>query len=262
MIIPATCRCFTGVSGRFSIILIGAKPGRSHRRISILVDRVPQICSSAATMNSRLLLVALPLVVVQCISFARSDRSPEQIAAERALLSKKTALLERENQVLRDENLELTKLNDLARAEKVKMQAAQLAELERKSAQLKQTEVTISNLNEKIGILESESGGRIKQLTSLNEQIAKKSADETRRLQEELTKQQLEAAQEKERLGKEAAEKEFNFSKELQEMRTRLAEKTKEADELRRQTNELRASEVKLQHELQQKRGNHTPVTK
>lgn len=211
---------------------------------------------------------ALPLcllclvTMVNCISFARSDRSPEQIAAERALLSKKTALLERENQVLRDENLELTRLNDLARAEKVKLQAAQIAELERKTAQLKQAEATITNLNEKIGILESESGGRIKQLTSLNEQIAKKSADETRRLQEELTKTQLEAAQEKERLGKEAAEKEFNFSKELQEMRARLAEKTKEADELRRQTNELRASETILQNELQKLRGSQPPATK
>ena len=228
----------------------------------IIVDRVPRICSNAATMNSRLLLVALPAIAAQCISFARSDRSPEQIAAERALLSKKTALLERENQVLRDENLELTRLNDMARAEKVKLQAAQIAELERKSAQLKQAETTITNLNEKIGILESESGGRIKQLTSLNEQIAKKSADETRRLQEELTKTQLEAAQEKERLGKEAADKEFNFSKELQEMRARLAEKTKEADELRRQTNELRANETKLQNEMQKLRGSHSPATK
>lgn len=228
----------------------------------ILMDAPPQICRGGLTMKA-LLTCMLPLVAtLNCISFARSDRSPEQIAAERALMTKKTALLERENQVLRDENLELTRLNDLTRAEKVKIQAEQIAELERRSAQLKQAETTIANLTEKIGILESESGGRIKQLTALNEQLAKKSADETRRLQEELTKVQLESAQEKERLGKEAAEKEFNFSKELQETRGRLAEKTKEADDLRRQVNELRASEARLQQELQQKRNTPSPATK
>lgn len=45
-------------------------------------------------------------------------------------------------------------------------------------------------------------------------------------------------------------------------MRARLAEKTKEADELRRQTNELRANETKLQNEVQKLRGSHSPATK
>ncbi len=209
------------------------------------------------------MLVVLPFVFAQCISFARSDRSPEQIAAERALLSKKTALLERENQVLRDENLELTRLNDLHKAEQAKKQTEQSAELERKSAQLKSAETTITNLNEKIGILESDSGGRIKQLNTLNEQLAKKSAEDIRKLQDDLARVQLAAAQDKERLGKEAAEKDFNMNKELQDMRQRLAEKVKEADELRRQIAELRLIESRLQQELQDARNKTVaPVAK
>lgn len=198
-------------------------------------------------------------IFVNCLSFARSDRSPEQIAAERALLSKKTALLERENHVLRDENLELTRLNDLHKAEQAKAQAEQAAELERKSAQLKSAEATITSLNDRIGILESDSGGRIKQLSALNEQLVKKSAEEISKLQDDLARIQLAAAQEKEQIGKDAAQKEFNRNKELEDLHLRLTEKVKEADGLRRQITELRATEVRLQKELQEARSNISP---
>lgn len=196
-----------------------------------------------------------------CSGFARRDRTPDQIAAETALLSKKTALLERENQVLRDENLELVRASDLQKAEQQKKQAEFQAERERLAGQIKTAEATIANLNEKIGILESESGGKIRQLTTLNEQLAKKSADELRRAQEELAKVQLESAQEKERLGREAAEKQFALGKEIQELRQRIAEKEKEGEELRRKTAELRETGARLERELAELRAKMQPTT-
>lgn len=176
-----------------------------------------------------------------CISFGKPDRSADQIAAERALIARKTALLERENQVLREENLELTRSTDLAKAEFEKKQAAFAAADEKRNAQLKAAEAAVANLSEKLKILESDSGGKIRQLTQLNEQVAREAAEAQKKLQEELARTQLGAAREKEQLTREAAEKQFAQGKEIQEFRQRLAEKEKEVEELRRELATLKS---------------------
>jgi hypothetical protein len=178
-----------------------------------------------------------------CIGFGRRDKSSEQVASERALLNKKTALLERENQVLRDENLELTRAMELQKADFDKKQASLQAEQEKRATQLKTTETNLANLTEKLAILESESGGKIKQLNQLNEQLAQKSAETQRKLQEDLAALQLSAAKEKEQLSREAAEKQFGLGKEIQELRQRLGEKEKEIAE-------LRETQIRLQREI------------
>jgi hypothetical protein len=180
----------------------------------------------------------------------RRDKSAEQIAAERFLLGKKTALLERENQVLRDENLELMRASELQKADFEQKQAALNAEQEKRAVHLKAVELNLANLGEKLAILESESGGKLRQLNQLNEQLAQKAAEAQRSKQEELSALQLSAAKEKEKLSREAAEKQFGQAKEIQELRQRLAEREKELDELRRKTAELRESEVRLQREI------------
>lgn len=189
-----------------------------------------------------------------CSAFARRERTPDQIAAEAALMGKKTALLERENQVLREENLALGRDAELLKSEQQKKQVEFSAEREKLTAQLKSAEGAIANLNEKIGILESESGGKIRQLVTLNEQLAKKSAEELRKAQEDLARVQLEAAQEKDKLGRENAEKQFAFGKEIQDLKQRLTEKEKETDELRRKVTELRAAEAQLTQQLNELR--------
>jgi chromosome segregation ATPase len=194
--------------------------------------------------------MAILLACCGCSAFARRERSADQIAAEAALLGKKSTLLERENQVLREENLALVRDLELQRSEQQKMQAEFAAERERLTARIKSAEGTISNLNEKIAILESESGEKIRQLVALNEQLAKKSSDELRKLQEELARTQVDAAQDKEKLARENAEKQFALGKEIQELKQRLAEKAKETDELRDRVNALRASEAQLVQQL------------
>ncbi|HNL10631.1 MAG TPA: hypothetical protein PKM44_08975 [Turneriella sp.] len=166
-------------------------------------------------------LLVLPILAATCVAasgcsvFARRERTPDQIAAEAALMGKKTALLERENQVLREENLALNRDAELQKSEQQKKQAEFSAERDKLTAQVKSAEGAIANLNEKIGILESESGGKIRQLVALNEQLAKKSAEEMRKAQEDLSRVQLESAQEKEKLGRENAEKQFALGKEI-----------------------------------------------
>jgi colicin import membrane protein len=175
-----------------------------------------------------------------CVSFGRPERSADQIAAERALIAKKTALLERENQVLREENLEITRASELQKADQEKKQAAFSAAEEKRIAQLKATETAVANLTEKLKILESDSGGKIRQLTQLNEQVAEKAAETQKKLQEEISRLQIGAAREKEQLSREAAEKQFAQSKEIQEFRQRLAEKEKELEDLRREVAALK----------------------
>ncbi|MCX7633209.1 MAG: hypothetical protein N2Z22_07755 [Turneriella sp.] len=201
----------------------------------------------------------LPVFFYGCSAFARRERSAEQIAAEAVLLGKKSTLLERENQILREENLALSRDVEILRSEQQKKDAEAAAERERLQTQLKAAETTIANLNEKISILESESSGKLRQLTALNEQLAKKYAEDQRKLQEELSRVQLEAAQERERLAKENAEKQFLLGKEIQELKQRLADKEKELHELRTQLNGLRASEAALLKQLENLKANTPP---
>jgi chromosome segregation ATPase len=195
-----------------------------------------------------------------CAGLARQDKSPDQIAAEKALTGKKTALLERENQVLRDENLELTRSGELIRADLEKKQAEFSANDARRAAELKSAEANIANLTQKIAILESESGGKIKQLTQLNEQLSERHTKEREKLQEDLKRAQVEGAAEKDRLIREAAEKQFAHGKEVQELKQRTSEKEKEIDEMRRALATLRENEARLQKEIQELKSRTAPV--
>ena len=204
--------------------------------------------------------VLLWIFTAGCAGLARQDKSPDQIAAEKALTGKKTALLERENQVLRDENLELTRSGELIRADLAKKQAEFTANDARRNAELKSAEANIANLTQKIAILESESGGKIKQLTQLNEQLSERHAKEREKLQEDLKRAQVAGAAEKDRLSREAAEKQFAYGKEMQELKQRAAEKEKEIDDMRRSLAALRENEAKLQKEIQDLKSRNNPV--
>lgn len=193
---------------------------------------------------------AICLGFVACVGISRNEKSSEQVAAEQALIGRRTALLERENQVLREENLDLTRANELNRAELQKHQADANARDEKRSAEIATLSTNLKNLQEKITILESESGGKIKQLTALNAELAQKSAELQKKLQDDLARAQIEAAAEKERLTREAAEARFTLGKEMQELKQRLADREKESEELRKRIAELRDNETKLQKEL------------
>ncbi len=197
-----------------------------------------------------------------CSAFARRERSTDEIAAESMLLSKKTALLERENEVLRGENLELTRSVEMQDAQHKKKQAELNAIRERLQGQLKSAEASIKNLNDKIEILESESGGKIRQLNALNEQLSKKSTADLKALQDDLTRTQLQNAKENERISREAAEKQFALSKEIQELKQRIADKEKEADGLRKEMATLRDTQTRLEHELARFKAPQQPLKK
>jgi len=196
-----------------------------------------------------LLCSFIAMTAFACVGVSRSKKSADQIAAEQRLLGQKTALLERENQVLRDENLEITRAGDLARADYEKKQREFTAMDEKRLAEIKTVEASIANLKDKIAILESESGGKIKQLTALNTELADKSQKAQEKLQEDLKRLQLASAQEKEKLQKEAAEKQFTQAKELQEIKQRLTNQEKDADELRKKINDMRENEARLTRE-------------
>ncbi len=160
--------------------------------------------------------------LVSCANW--QTRSSDQVIAERALIQRKTALLERENQILRDENLELTRQIEHAKAEVEKQKASFLAQEDKQAAEMKTLETQITNLTEKIKILESDSVGKIRRLTQLNEQLTQKANETQKKLQDELSDAQQKAAKEREKLTKEAAEKQFAQEKELELLRRELSE--------------------------------------
>lgn len=190
--------------------------------------------------NPGLIFACSLLLLPQCAIFDKQKKSAEQIAAERALLNRKTALLERENSVLRAENLQMQKNNDLLRADTQRLAKEQETQKEQLTAELKARDTTILNLREKIQILESETGGRIKQLAQLNAALEKKRSEETAELQKEISRLKLEFAAEKEATSKENTEKQFKLNKEIQDLRQSMSDKLKEIDALRKEISDLK----------------------
>lgn len=183
------------------------------------------------------------ILFIGCAGFGPPTKTRAEIAAENATVGKRTELLELENKILREENLQLTRDNELERAEHARKQSEYVALDAKRLQQIASIEQSISNLKEKIAILEADASGKIKQLTQLNAELARKSQEAQAKLQDDLARAQRSAAEEREKLLREAADKQFAQGKEINEIKTQLSEKDTTIGKLRE---ELRIAEAEI----------------
>ncbi len=147
----------------------------------------------------------------------------ERLRAENSLMKKRLVLLERENGVLKQENLQYKKdLQQLgARFEKLEADLASLNEKYRTDIALRDAQNR--NLAQKNAILEKESSEKIKELTAVNKEMETRLSAEIRSLNEQMARQKEAFNKEREALKQESAKKEFELSTEIGALKKNLA---------------------------------------
>ena len=188
------------------------------------------------------MIVACVLVSVSCASVggASYQQLAEQLKSENSLMKGRLVLLQRENHVLRNENLlgkkEIQNLG--ARIEKLAADIESLREKHRGELALKEGQ--LQDMLKKNDILRQESSQKIQELMQLAKDIELRLGNEAKRLGAELSKQQESFNGERERLRTEAAGREFALFKEIEALKKALAMKDGEIAGLKSVQSELR----------------------
>jgi len=188
------------------------------------------------------MIVSCVLVSVSCASVggASYQQLAEQLKSENSLMKGRLVLLQRENHVLRNENLlgkkEIQNLG--ARIEKLAADIESLREKHRGELALKEGQ--IQDMLKKNEILRQESSQKIQELMQLAKDIELRLGNEAKRLGAELSKQQESFNGEREKLRTEAAGREFALSKEIEALKKAIAMRDGEIAGLKSVQSELR----------------------
>lgn len=188
------------------------------------------------------MIVACVLVSVSCASVGGASyrQLAEQLKSENSLMKGRLALLQRENHVLRNENLigkkEIQNLG--ARIEKLAADIESLKEKHRGEMALKESQ--LQDQLKKNAILQQESSQKIQEIMQLSKDIELRLGGEVKRLGSELSKQQESFNGERERLKTEAAKKEFALSSEIEALRKSITAKDGEIAGLKSAQSECR----------------------
>lgn len=225
-------------------------------------------CLGLLTLLSekKYILLLLLAVVGGCTSLQQPGRDPEKELAERSIVARKTELLERENHVIREDNMLLQKENATLKARIDTLQEEIKVQREKNLSDNTLWQKKYSNLEEQFKVLQSESGGRIRQLTELHAQQEKKFTEELRAQKELLQNEQLQWAREREELRKQLADLEFKSAREIYDLKenekelkrelsaARQAQETaqKENAELLKRIATLEAQRDELQNRLKE----------
>lgn len=186
--------------------------------------------------NRRMKLsVIMALCACACASRPKTDGMPvtEQLRAENSLIKKRLILAERENAVLKDENLQCKNDNRqlCARIEKLGADIALLDERYKKDIALRESQNQA--LQQKNAVLAKESSEKIRELSELYRATESRLGEEISRLNEELRKLQVSYAREREAVRNENAQRELALSREIESIKRFAAGKEAEADVLK-----------------------------
>jgi chromosome segregation ATPase len=160
-----------------------------------------------------------------CASSGRSGNGPatEQLRAENSLIKKRLILAERENAVLKDENLQCKSDNRqlAARIEKLTADIAALDERYRKDIALRENQYQA--LQQKNAVLSKESSEKIRELSELNRAIESRLGGEIARINEEMRRLQESFTKERETVRNENTRRELALAREIESLK-KLAE--------------------------------------
>lgn len=180
--------------------------------------------------KSPVLFLLLILAVLSCSSINTNssgeagDSSAEKVMAENRILRENLALAERENDVLRNENIQYTDENNKIKAH-LKMLESEKKSLEKKYTQdIALVNDKYENLSRKYTSLEKESSARIKELTDLNKQQEEKMTGEIALLNESIRNQEKKYNSDIEKLERAISDNELAYKKESAALNSRLEE--------------------------------------
>ncbi len=169
--------------------------------------------------------------MLACSSSGKNGTAPlaEQLRAENSLVKKRLVLAERENAVVKDENLQCKSDGRqlAARVEKLTADIAALEDRYRKDIALRESQY--QTLQQKNAVLSKESSEKIRELSELNRSTESKLGGEIARLNDEIRKLQESFTKERETVRNDNAKRELSLSREIEALKQLVADKEAEA---------------------------------
>ncbi|HSV96119.1 MAG TPA: hypothetical protein VLM75_04195 [Spirochaetota bacterium] len=170
-----------------------------------------------------------------CASSGKTGTAPgtEQLRAENILIKKRLVLVERENAVLKDENLQFkSDVRQLAaRVEKLTADIAAREDRYRKDIALKESQHQA--LQQQNAVLSKESSEKIRELMELNGATESRLSGEIAGLNDEMRKLQESFSKEREAVRNDNAKRELALSREIEALKKLAVVKEAEAASLK-----------------------------
>jgi chromosome segregation ATPase len=170
------------------------------------------------------------LVLIMCMACPAPVKKDAQllnsrVLAENSTMKKRLPLIERENDVLKKENLQ-QRMKVLELESQVKQQGVELTSLNDKyTKDMENSAEQINKLQETIQRIERESSTKIQALMTKNDALKAKMAREVQGLKDEMAKQNDVHIQERKRIMQENAQREFDLGAKLDNLKKALEAK-------------------------------------
>jgi chromosome segregation ATPase len=170
------------------------------------------------------------LVVIMCMACPAPVKKDAQllnsrVLAENSTMKKRLPLIERENDVLKKENLQ-QRMKILELESQVKQQGVELTSLNDKyTKDMANNAEQINKLQETVQRIEQESSAKIQELMTKNDALKARMAREVQGLKDEMAKQDDAHIQERKRIMQENAQREFDLSAQLDNLKKVLEAK-------------------------------------
>jgi chromosome segregation ATPase len=165
--------------------------------------------------------LSMLLLVNSCTTTSRAVQQScsDRIMAENRQMKKRIPLIERENDILTQENFQYKhKLQQAnTRIDKLNTDLAALGEKYQKD--MAASEEKISNLEQKYSLLQSDSSRKIAEASERYESLELKRQRELKKLNAQIAEQKIAYNQEKQNLQKKAAKKELELSSRISELK-------------------------------------------
>lgn len=189
-------------------------------------------------------MCSVSLMLIVCMACPAPVKEDAQlvngrILAENSTMKKRLPLVERENDVLKKENLQ-HRMKVLELESQIKQMGLELSSLNDKYAKdMAAGADQINKLQETIQRMEQESSARIRELTSKNAALKAKMGREVQELKDQMAKQNDAHILERKRIMQENAQREFDLTARLDSLKKALEAKDMEISSRKRAMDEI-----------------------
>jgi len=183
------------------------------------------------------------LLIGGCVTTApqapAQNRDRDYVMAENSQMKKRLSLVERENDVLNQENLHYKRKLQQTTASNEKL-SADLASLNEKyGMDMAQSEEQISNLTDKYNRLEAESTHKINELTASYAALELKRNQEVKELNHQIVSQKNAFSLERDQLKQESAKREFDLSEQIAGLKKNIKDQEMQIATLKNSNGEM-----------------------
>lgn len=190
-----------------------------------------------------ILWLFLPLWIHSCVTSAPASKSGDdaydRIMAENSQMKKRLPLIERENDVLQQENLQYKAKVQQLEATIEKLNADMVAMGEKYEMDMALNEEQFRSLQEKFGLYEKESIQTIQELNKLHDELIAKRNQELKSFNEKIAAQLTSFNQERDKLKQDYASMELTLSSKINELNDAIKDRDTQIASLKTANEEI-----------------------